>query len=102
MPPFKDFACIHCQREAIRLVLALERHLHLQCEWCGQQSTVPERRQPVLVHQSASAVQPHATLEAVIFRYEWGTSLGNAPAQIAAAAHQPDLPVDHPEAPDGR
>jgi len=44
MTLLKDFACINCHREAIRLVLALEHHLHLQCDGCGQQSTIPERR----------------------------------------------------------
>jgi hypothetical protein len=102
MRALKDFACITCRREAIRLVLAVERHLHLQCDGCGQQSAIPERRQSVSVHQLASAVQPHTTLEAVVFPYRCGTPLGNAPPQVAAATHQPDLPGDNLEAPDSR
>jgi transcription elongation factor Elf1 len=44
MAPLKDFACINCHHETIRIVLALERHMHLQCDGCGEQSTMAERR----------------------------------------------------------
>ena len=47
MAHLKDFVCINCRDDAVRVVLALERHLHLQCDGCGEQSAMPERRASV-------------------------------------------------------
>jgi hypothetical protein len=47
MTHLKDFVCINCRDQTFRVVLALERHLHLQCDGCGEQSAMPERRASV-------------------------------------------------------
>jgi len=47
MTHLKDFVCINCREHALRVVLALERHLHLQCDGCGEQSSISERRASV-------------------------------------------------------
>jgi hypothetical protein len=47
MTHLKDFVCINGRGHAVRVVLALERHLHLQCDGCGEQSAISERRASV-------------------------------------------------------
>jgi hypothetical protein len=43
-PVLKEFACVNCHGDAIRVVLVMERSVHLQCDDCSEQSTMPERR----------------------------------------------------------
>ena len=97
MTHLKDFACINCRDHAVRVVLALERHLYLQCDGCGEQSAISERRASVR-DPTVSAEHPRTALEAAVFCQGRGPPFGDAPPQVAAAAHEPDLPVHDREA----
>jgi len=53
---------------------------------------------PVFAIPTVSAEHPRTALEAAVFCQGRGPPFGDAPPQVAAAAHEPDLPVHDREA----